>query len=220
MNTRLSESLAGKFRAHLLPTLLVAGSLLAAAAAAAEAQTPAATETTGSLQPGDVIRLRIWREPDLSGEFPVDEKGTAVFPRLGPISVVGLPLDSLKQRLVDSYTVYLRNPAIEVTLLRRITILGAVRNPGLYPVDPTMTLTDAFALAGGISPEAKANKVELVRGGQRTQLDISQATRIQDTAVRSGDQLFVPTRSWLSRNTWVITAGVGTTVSILLAVLR
>ena len=204
---------------HLLQIFAVVAGL-AGGPLAADAQTPARADTVGSLQPGDIIRTRIWREPDLSGEFSVDEKGTAVFPRLGPISVVGLPLDSLKKRLVDSYTVYLRNPAIEVTLLRRITILGAVRNPGLYPVDATMTLTDAFALAGGISPDAKPNQVELVRAGERTRFNISQGTRIQDTAVRSGDQLFVPTKSWLSRNTWVITAGIGTTVSVLLALLR
>lgn len=178
------------------------------------------TAAGGSLQAGDAIRLRIWREPDLSGEFPVDEKGTAVFPMLGPISVLGLPLDTLKTRLIDAYSVYLRNPAIEVTLLRRVTILGAVRNPGLFPVDPTMKLADAFALAGGISSDAKPDQIELIRDGERTQFKISRETRIVDTPVRSGDQLFVPTRSWLSRNPWVFTAAIGTTVSVLLAVLR
>lgn len=204
----------------LIFVLLAALALAPRANSQSPAVMPATGDSVGSLQAGDLVRLRIWREPDMSGEFPVDEKGTAVFPRLGPVSVLGLPLDTLKTRLINSYSVYLRNPAIEVTLLRRITILGAVRNPGLYPVDPTMTLSDAFALAGGIAPEAKPDQVELIRSGERTLFKISQETRIGDTPVRSGDQLFVPTRSWLSRNTWVFTAAIGTTVSIMLAVLR
>jgi polysaccharide export outer membrane protein len=181
---------------------------------------PVAAEAAGSLRPGDVVRLRIWREPDLSGDFAVDEQGSVVFPKLGPIVVVDMSPDSLKSRLIQSYSVYLRNPAIDVMLLRRITILGGVRNPGLYPVDPTMTLADAYALAGGISPDGKHDQIELVRGGERTSYKVSEQTLIGDTPLRSGDQLYVPTRSWLSRNTWVITAGIGTTASILLAILR
>lgn len=179
-----------------------------------------ADTTGGTLKPGDVVRLKIWREPDLSGDFLVDETGAVVLPKLGRIQVVGLSPDSLKSNLINSFSVYLRNPAIDVVLLRRITILGGVRNPGLYPVDPTMTLADAYTLAGGIAPEGKLDEVELVRGGQRTSYKISGTTRIADTPLRSGDQLYVPTRSWLSRNTWAITAAIGTTTTILFALLR
>jgi protein involved in polysaccharide export with SLBB domain len=177
-------------------------------------------DSSGALRPGDIVRLRIWREPDLSGEFGVDEQGTAVFPKIGPRRVLGLQPDTLRAQLVRSYSLYLRNPAIEVTLLRRITILGGVRNPGLHPVDPTMTLADAFALAGGVTPEAKPDEVELVRNGQRTRFKISQETRITDTPVRSGDQLYVPTKGWLARNTWLLSAGIGATFSLILALAR
>jgi protein involved in polysaccharide export with SLBB domain len=204
-------------------TLLFAAAFMVSSSVAM-AQDSAATsalEAEGAaLKPGDVVRLRIWREPDLSGDFLVDERGTVIVPKLGPIQVGGLSPDSLKARLVGSYSVYLRNPAIDVMLLRRITILGGVRNPGLYPVDPTMTLADAYALAGGISPEGKLNEVELVRGGQRTSYKLSGTTRIADTPLRSGDQLYVPTRSWLARNTWVVTAAIGTTTTIMFALLR
>jgi protein involved in polysaccharide export with SLBB domain len=212
--------------------LLMAIALPMAASHCASAKTPSpltpavgprgglSADSSGALRPGDVIRLRIWREPDLSGDFRVDEQGTVVFPKIGQKQVLGLQPDTLRSQLVRSYSVYLRNPAIEVTLLRRITILGGVRNPGLYPVDPTMTMADAFALAGGITPEGKSDQVELVRDNQRTLFKISKETRITDTPVRSGDQLYVPTRSWLARNTWVLTAGIGAGVSILLTLLR
>lgn len=201
--------------------LLAATLLLPSVVMAQDSPTTSSLEAAGgTLKPGDVVRLKIWRETDLSGDFIVDERGTATLPKLGPTQVVGLSPDSLKAHLISAYSVYLRNPAIDVTLLRRITILGGVRNPGLYPVDPTMTLADAYALAGGISPEGKLNEVELVRDGQRTSYKLSGTTRIADTPLRSGDQLYVPTRSWLSRNTWVVTAAIGTTTTIMFALLR
>ena len=207
-----------------LRILLLAIALSVASGEMVRAQMPPATnrgaDSAGALRAGDVIRLRIWREPDLSGEFRVDEQGTAVFPKIGPVSVLGLGPDSLKAGLIASYSTYLRNPAIEVTLLRRITILGGVRNPGLYPVDLTMTLADAYALAGGVSPEAKPDEVELVRGGERIRFKISKETRIADTQVRSGDQLYVPIRGWLARNPWVVTAGITAGLSVLLALVR
>ena len=202
--------------------LLFASLLLQPALARAQGsdvQVPADTGG-GTLKPGDVVRLKIWREPDLSGDFVVDEHGVVVVPKLGRVEVVGLSPDSLKSQLITSYSVYLRNPAIDVILLRRITILGGVRNPGLYPVDPTMTMADAYALAGGIAPEGKHDEVELVRGAERTKYKLSGTTRIADTPLRSGDQLYVPTRSWLSRNTWVVTAALGTTTTVLFALLR
>ena len=208
---------------HPLRTLVLAVALVVLPSVAVAQDSAAASSPEaggGTLKPGDMVRLRIWREPDLSGDFLVDERGTVIVPKLGSIQVVGLSPDSLKAHLIASYSVYLRNPAIDVTLLRRITILGGVRNPGLYPVDPTMTLAEAYALAGGIAPEGKLNELELIRGDQRTTYKLSGTTRIADTPLRSGDQLYVPTRSWLARNTWVVTAAIGTTTTIMFALLR
>ena len=138
------------------------GLLLAAAAGSLPLAAQAAP--TG-LQPGDAVRLKIWREPDLSGEFQVDERGEVVFPQLGAMRVSQLSADSLKSMLVWSYTAYLRDPSIEVTLLRRVNVLGPVRSPGLYQVDQTQTIADVLAQAGGATPDGKPDRVELVRGG-------------------------------------------------------
>lgn len=185
------------------------------------APVPLAAQSTGEssgIQPGDIIRLQIWREPDLSGEFAVDQAGTVTFPMLGPVSITNETAVSLKARLVTAYQEYLRNPSIEVTLLRRINILGAVKTPGLYPVDPTMTIADALALAGGATPDGNRHEIELIRGGQRTTVKLADALRISDLALRSGDQLFVPERSWISRNPGLIATAVSAGVSLIIAV--
>jgi polysaccharide biosynthesis/export protein len=173
------------------------------------------------LQPGDVVRLRIWREPDLSGEFPVDESGTAVFPKLGATRVASITADSLRSLLMNTYAQYLKDPAIEVTFLRRITILGAVNHPGIYPVDPTMTVQDAFALAGGTLPNGNPKHFRLRRSGQDVDVDFSQSTPIGRTQIRSGDELYVPERSWLSRNgVYVIAACITATAIVVSTVIR
>ena len=177
--------------------------------------TDSARVTSASLGPGDFILVKIWREPDLSDTVQVDNSGMAVFPKLGPIEVTGIRPDSLERLLVRDYSRYLVNPSIRVTVLRRITIWGAVMRPGTYPVDLTMSITDALALAGGATSEGKSEKVELRRGSMRKMIDLAGETeRVGDLSLRSGDQLVVPQRSWVSRNTGVVVGIVGTLVSI------
>jgi protein involved in polysaccharide export with SLBB domain len=191
--------------------------------AVAEAPAPAAGVARDSdagsamLLPGDIVRLRIWREPDLSGDFPVDERGTVVFPKIGPTPVLQMTTDSLKRLLVTTYSQYLRDPAIEVTFLRRVTILGAVKNPGLYPVDPTMTVSDAVALAGGALPNGRPHNFELRRNGQRIDVDFNLTTPIGHTAIRSGDEIYVPERSWVSRNAALLIGASITAVAIVVS---
>src|SRR3954453_9237629 len=99
----------------------VIGLILVPTGACAHQSTPQSTpvvEAVEPLRPGDLVRLRIWREPDLSGEFPVDEGGNLVLPKIGPVPVGATSPDSLKQRILTSYRSYLRNPSIEVVPLR------------------------------------------------------------------------------------------------------
>ncbi len=157
---------------------------------------------SASLGPGDFIHLKIWREPDLSDTVQVDNEGVAVFPKLGPMQVTGIRPDSLERLLVHRYGQYLRNPTIKVSVLRRIAIWGSVMRPGTYPVDLTMSITDALALAGGASADGTTDKVELRRDGKRYMVNLSdKPERSGELALRSGDQLVVPQRSWVSRNT-------------------
>jgi polysaccharide export outer membrane protein len=162
-----------------------------------------------------MIRLKIWREPEMSGDIRVDEGGLATFPSLGPLRVADVPADSVKRMLLRSYAKFLRDPAIDITVLRRITVLGAVRTPNVYHIEPTMTVADALALAGGATPDGKLDQVELRHRGGGATLKLSRGARLADAPIRSGDELYVPQKSWLSRNVGVVLAGVGTIMSVL-----
>jgi protein involved in polysaccharide export with SLBB domain len=188
-------------------------------ATAVNAQAPSTTSTHDSMRVGDVVKLRIWREEELSGEFPVPESGIVILPKLGPRQVLGQPTSELRTAIVQDYQKYLRNPAIEVTFLRRVNVLGAVNEPGVFSLDETMTVAHALAMAGGARPDGRSDQVELYRDGQKLAGKISQRTRLGDLQVRSGDQLFVPERNWMSRNTGLIAALLSSAVSVTIAII-
>ncbi len=171
------------------------------------------------LRPGDAIKVEIWQEPDLSGEYMVNTEGVAVFPLLGERRVTGISAAVLERQLVADYKEYLENPSVNVTVLRRISILGVVRKPGLYPVDPTFTLTDALALAGGISPMGNQKDIRLVRSGRVIQRSLDGAVMVGSLSIGSGDQIVVGQRSWLSQNTGVVAGGIGTIATVLAIIL-
>jgi protein involved in polysaccharide export with SLBB domain len=153
-----------------------------------------------ALQPGDAIRVRVWREGDLSGEFQVDQRGVVTLPLLGDREVTGMHPDSLRDRLVAEYREYLQNPSVEVTLLRRISVLGEVRLPGLYALDGTMTLADAIARAGGLTPDGKQDDIRLLRDGIEIRTDLGTEFLVGSADLRSGDQIVVARKGWLARN--------------------
>ena len=161
------------------------------------------------LMPGDAIRVSFSREPELNGEFEIDETGTVSLPLLGARIVVDKPAVAVKAELADEYARRTRNQSVQVAYLRRIRVLGEVRNPGLYRVDPTMTFDDAIALAGGASNEGNLKNVTLVRDGEEMAKGLD-VTRSVSATVYSGDQIYVPKTSWFSRNGAII---IGATVA-------
>ena len=183
-------------------------------------QTSAADAASSvNLRPGDVVKLWVWREEEMTGEFPVPENGVIVFPKIGPWTVTGKTTEKLKDELVAEYLKYLRNPSIEVTFLRRVSILGAVREPGLYPVDATMSIASVLALAGGTTEHGRPDHVELFRDGEKLVTSITQRTRVSDLPLRSGDQLYVPERTWISRNSALVSATLSGLVSVAIALI-
>jgi protein involved in polysaccharide export with SLBB domain len=191
------------------------------AAALLIAPSPVLSQTAGSgqlIRSGDVIRLRIWREPDMSGDYIVDEAGTVVFPRVGEYSVLEDTNASLQGRLLADYQQYLRNPSIDIIVLRRIGIIGSVNDPGLKLVDPTVTISDALALAGGATALGDPNKVRILRDGREIAIEVGVDMRLSDSPIRSGDQIFVPQRSWMSRNSGVVATAISASVALIIAV--
>jgi polysaccharide biosynthesis/export protein len=200
------------------PWLIASALLLGAAGAAAQAPAPVTVSLT-RLKPGDVVRIWVWRDSAYSGEFAVPANGMVVLPRMGELKVTDLTSQQLRDTVVAALSKYLNHRSIEVTVRTRVNILGSVRNPNLYFVDETMTVADALALAGGAEREGKQDQVALFRDGSRINTNITRRMRLADLALQSGDQLFVPEKSWFARNTPVVAALVSGLVSVAVAVI-
>jgi protein involved in polysaccharide export with SLBB domain len=190
---------AVKNMVRLLSATVVAAALLGMAPLvgldSARGQT---AEPANSLLPGDLIRVQIWREESVSGDFPVDEKGVVTLSLLGTKEVAGISPDSLRSQLIAEYARFLVNPAVNITLLRRINVGGEVHVPGLYLVDATNSVADVIAKAQGVTPNGNAEDILLVRDGQTYR--ISGAVSLQGAGIRSGDQIIVGKTSWWGRN--------------------
>lgn len=203
-----------------LSALLVCGAMHPFAVLAQQAMAPGAARAQPAAQPGDKVRLRVYREPDLSGEFVVPEDGQVVFPKVGRIKVDVMTTDSLTSLLVAEYAKSLRDPAIEVTVLRRVNVVGAVRSPGFYYADQTVTVKGALALAGGVTPEGNRNRVELTRGTMHKSFSVSGEPTLADSPIQSGDQVTAPERSWFARNTALVVSGITGIAVLVVTVVR
>jgi polysaccharide export outer membrane protein len=173
-----------------------------------------------SLRPGDAIRLRIWREPDLSGEFPVDEYGRVNFPLIGTYPVADETRESLHQKLVGAFAKSVENLSMDVIFIRRVPVVGAVRSPGLFAIDPTMTVGDAVALAGGATVDLTRAKILLMRSGKAVISDVDPALLVSSLPIERGDQLYIPPQDgFFVRNPWVIGTVIQSLVTLTAAIL-
>jgi protein involved in polysaccharide export with SLBB domain len=186
----------------------------------AASNSPALAPHPYTLRAGDIVRLRIWREPDLSGDFPVDEFGRVNLPLVGTYRVANETRESLHEKLVAAFRASVQNLSMDVIFLRRIPVTGAVRTPGLYPVDPTMTVADAVALAGGSTREAERTTIALMRSGKVIRKELDPATPVSLLETNPGDQLYVPPATgYFERNPWALTTIVQSAVTLAVAIL-
>jgi polysaccharide export outer membrane protein len=143
------------------------------------------------LGPGDRIRLTVFRQPDLSGQFAIDGEGYLALPLVGEIPANGLSVRSLEAAIAQRFVEedLLREPrvAIEVLTYRPFYVLGEVRRPGEYPYQDGMNVMNAIALAGGFTYRAKPSGLTLVRDGCR--YDVPPTGLVQP-----GEILLVPER--------------------------
>jgi protein involved in polysaccharide export with SLBB domain len=213
-----------------LPTLVVLVVSVAFGTRAAWAQSSgpdssgAPVGQAGSPLPGDQIVVRIPNEPTITGTYTIREAGEVVLPKLGPLVVTGQPIVALQDSLRDAYVEYVRNPAVEVVVLRRIRVGGEVRSPGIYMADLTMRLPEIIAAAGGFTEAANPNHVLVIRGDRELRYQAREHHLFTSAELSSGDQVMVRPRSSLARNpigtSTAIMGAALTFVTVLLPALR
>lgn len=192
----------------LAPSLVLAeaGRVPGVRPSAGEAEEPRATvdpsaalASGGSSQAyvlgtGDRVRLTVFGEADLSGEYEVGSTGFISLPLIGDVKAAGQPLrefeQAVRQKLSEGY---LRDPRVsaQVVNYRPFFILGEVAKPGSYPYVNGMTILNAVALAGGYTYRADKSGVTLTRGSDPEKKAVEVP---EESTVMPGDIIRVPER--------------------------
>jgi polysaccharide biosynthesis/export protein len=163
---------------------------------AAEQAAPAAAPTAGTyiLGPNDRVRVKVYGEPDITGEYEVDSTGQISVPLAGHITADGLTTKQLERAIAAALAKgIVKDPRVnvEVALYRPYYILGEVKKGGEYPYRLGLTVLDAVASAGGFTYRANENKVYLRRAGGASEQVYSMDSPVP---VFPGDNIRIPER--------------------------
>lgn len=209
----------------------VAGLMLLAASSPAGAQQPqtcravdepAPTDTSlrrvGALRPGDLLRINVFREKEISGEYMIDSDGRLVVPGLGAIRAAGLDPREFESRLQGLLECRGIVPDVAVQVQIRLSALGEVRSPGTFPADPGISVLQLLTIAGGPTPLSDLEKARVIRSGRAYPVDLRAALAgdaAGNVVLNSNDVLVVPKKGGISReNVSFLMGFVGVAVTV------
>ncbi len=174
---------------------------------------PIAAQDTApyTLRPGDRVTIDVFtaagqRVEVVSGARIVDRDGAMYLPYVGSVHAAGLDEAGLRDALARRFGDFYDQPVVNVKVELRVNVTGSVGRPGQYYLDPSATIIDAIAEAGGAASEYAINtiqipsdqsEVRLVREGQTIILNVRPDEITSDVIqmrVHSGDWIHVPAR--------------------------
>lgn len=201
-------------RILILASLLLTGFTALLPGDSAGQQEPAAASTPGAgkpaaakvdartylIGPEDLLLIRVWREAELSGEFPVRPDGRISLPLVNEIQAAGLTPEQLAAAITKGLDRYMTQPEVNVAVLqvnsKKYFIIGEVQKPGSYPLTVPTTVLEALVNAGGFRDFANPKKIIVLRAGERFKFNykevIAGKKMEQNIKLESGDQIIVP----------------------------
>jgi polysaccharide export outer membrane protein len=183
-------------------------------AVAQDAPPPADTNTV--LHPGDLVRVTVWRNAEMSGDFAVGINGALLHPLYQVVPISGVPMQEVENRLRTFLKKYESDPQIVVIPLLHITVAGEVSKPSLYNLPRETSIGEALALAGGPTQDGNIGKILLFRSNREYKIDLRNPLNPWATQpIQSGDQIIVSRKSSFFRNVFLpLISLTGTAVSI------
>ncbi len=181
------------------PAASVAPSAVAPVTAA-----PGVNPDTYVVGPEDSISVNVWKEPTLSGSFPVRPDGMISLALVGDVVAAGRTPMELATELTTKLKKYITDPTVTVTVLgvnsKRIFMLGEIAHIGALPLSSAMTPLQAIAAAGGLSPYANKSHIYILRsepGGKQKKIPFDYKKAIKDGDMQGvtllpGDTIVVP----------------------------
>ncbi len=148
----------------------------------------------------DVILVRIWREPELSGLVSVRPDGKINLQLVGEIEAADSTPVELEARISKAYEKLLKNPIVSVQVQRveskRYYLSGEVGKAGAFPLVRPLTVLEAITLAGGIREFGNGKKIVIMRGAERIKFNYNEVIKgkklEQNILLQPGDHIYVP----------------------------
>lgn len=178
---------------------------------ASDAAKPADTAKLAELVPAgyivgdsDVIRVNVWKEPEVSQTVVVRTDGNISLPLINEVKVSGMTPLQIQDMVAEKLKGFLNNPQVTVTVIeirsKRAFITGEVSRPGTYSLNAQTTVLQLIAQAGGFTPFAKKDSIVVLRteDGRQSRLkfrykEVVQGKKTeQNIALHPGDTVVVP----------------------------
>lgn len=158
-----------------------------------EAAAPQSDAASYRFGPGDRLRIRVYNEDTISGDYQVDGAGSLSLQLLGSVNAAGLTLPDLvaliQRRLKDEGYMVDPKVAIDVLNYRPFYVLGEVKQPGSYPYVAGISVLNAIAMAGGYTTRAKQSAIKIMRGEDQKKQKVA-----PNTVIMPGDIIKVEER--------------------------
>jgi polysaccharide export outer membrane protein len=161
-------------------------------------------DETYGLQPGDIIRVSVWREEALDQGVLVRPDGGISFPLAGDLDVEGATVQEVTDSIAGKLSEFIPNPVVTVSLQEntgnRIYVTGRVNQPGVFLINRPVDVMQALAMAGGPTPFADRDGMKVLRRQGDSQISIpfnyKQVQKgealAQNIILQAGDTLIVP----------------------------
>jgi polysaccharide biosynthesis/export protein len=131
------------------------------------ATTANAADPTYKIGPQDVLRIDVWKEPEISRLAPVRPDGRISLPLLNDVQAAGLTPIQLASNIAEGLKKFITNPQVTVGVTeinsRRVYVTGEVTKPGVFPLQPGMTVLQALTNSGGFTQFAKIKGIYVLR---------------------------------------------------------
>ncbi len=150
--------------------------------------------------PEDILMIRVWREPELSGPVGVRPDGMISLPLLGDVQAGGVTPEKLAARITEGFAKSVVNPEVMVQVAsvnsKKYFMTGEVNRPGQFPLVVPTTILEAIAIAGGFREWADKKNILILRGPKRYRFNYSEVVKgknmTQNIYLESGDHIIVP----------------------------
>jgi len=156
------------------------------------------------VQPGDLLEISVWREPELQKQVLVRPDGAFSFPLSGQINARNRTVEDLRLEITSRLERYIPDLVVTVSVVEingnKVYVIGQVNAPGVFVVNPRVDVMQALSMAGGMTPFADVNDIRILRrtssGQQAIKFryeDVARGRSLeQNIVLQSGDVVVVP----------------------------